>query len=184
MTHDAQSISPPSRSQQRRQALEILKLSEELTALSPGQRARLPLSPELRTHLSHTDQISSPIARKRERAFLAKQLRRQPEDALMAIVTALRTTKDSARQHNAALQRAETWRTRLLNEGDACLEDLRRTYPDADIHALRQLIRNARKQQERNKPPRAFKEIFRILRALDSATVTQRTDPTNQITDQ
>ena len=170
MTHDSPSMSPPSRSQQRRQALKILKLSQRLAGLSPGQCACLPLSPELRMHLSHTSQIRSPIARKRELAFLAKQLRREPMATLIAIAAALDASKSHERRHSAALHRVEAWRTRLLTEGDRGLEALRDTYPQADIQTLRQLIRNAQKQQAQHKPPHAFKALFRALHALDTAT--------------
>lgn len=170
MTHDSQSTSPPSRSQQRRQALKILKLSQRLAELSPGQCASLPLSPELRIHLSHAAQIRSAIARKRELAFLAKQLRREPEEALIAIAAALDASKSHERLHSATLHRVETWRSRLLTEGDRCFEALRETYPQADIQLLRQLVRNALKQQAQHKPPHAFKALFRALHALDTAT--------------
>ena len=36
----------------------------------------------------------------------------------------------------------------------------------ADIRQLRQLRRNALKEAEQNKPPRAYRELFRVLREL------------------
>ena len=51
-------------------------------------------------------------------------------------------------------------------------------YPAADLQQLRQLRRNALKEQELGKPPRAFREIFRILRALDDdASATPSDNP-------
>ena len=35
--------------------------------------------------------------------------------------------------------------------------------PGADLQALRTLIRNARKEQQEGKPPRAYRELFRVL---------------------
>ena len=37
-------------------------------------------------------------------------------------------------------------------------------YPDTDATHLRQLIRNARDEAARSKPPKAFREIFRVIR--------------------
>jgi ribosome-associated protein len=40
-------------------------------------------------------------------------------------------------------------------------------YPDMDIQNMRTLIRNARKEKESNKPPKAYREIFRVLKDMD-----------------
>ena len=38
----------------------------------------------------------------------------------------------------------------------------------ADLQELRTLIRNARREQKEGKPPRAFRELFRLLKSLDA----------------
>jgi ribosome-associated protein len=37
-----------------------------------------------------------------------------------------------------------------------------------DVQNIRTLIRNARKEKELNKPPKAYREIFQLLRGLDA----------------
>ena len=64
------------------------------------------------------------------------------------------------------MHRIERWRERLLAEGDAALAELLDEYPDADRQALRTLVRNALAEKARNKPPRAFREIYQALRDL------------------
>lgn len=59
----------PSRSQQRRTALEVLVLSEKLAALTPAQLAKLPIPERLLPHITETKRITSHIARKRQLAF-------------------------------------------------------------------------------------------------------------------
>ena len=39
-------------------------------------------------------------------------------------------------------------------------------HPELDVQHLRTLIRNARKEQAENKPPKAYREIFQILKDL------------------
>jgi ribosome-associated protein len=39
-------------------------------------------------------------------------------------------------------------------------------HPNADRQLLRQLVRNTLEERKRNKPPRAFRELFRELREL------------------
>src|SRR5690606_40270418 len=70
------------------------------------------------------------------------------------------------RQETALLHRAERWRERLLAEGDAALAELLDAHPDADRQKLRQLVRSALDEQARNKPPRAFRELFKLLRGM------------------
>jgi ribosome-associated protein len=41
---------------------------------------------------------------------------------------------------------------------------------------LRTLIRNARREQAEDKPPKAYREIFQILKQLQSPATSQATD--------
>ena len=72
----------PSRSQQRRQALGVLELAEKLASLTPTQLGRLPIPDSLQPHLEQTRRITAHGARKRQLAFLAKQMRREDEETL------------------------------------------------------------------------------------------------------
>src|SRR5690606_35800411 len=92
----------PSRSQDRRDALEVLALGERLVALTDAQLARLAVPEDLLPHIRDTRRISSHIARKRQLAFLAKQMRREDEETLDAIRDALDEKGESARQETAA----------------------------------------------------------------------------------
>ena len=159
-------ILPPSRSQKRRDALEIFKLAETLATLSDAQLARLPLADELRGEVLRTRAVTSHIARKRATQFLAKQLRKLDETDLEPLRRALEQDRDKARHDTAALHRLEVWRTRLIDEGDAALDELIALHPSADRQHLRQLARNARAERDREKPLHAYRELFRVLREL------------------
>ena len=156
----------PSRSEQRRAALDVLALGEKLVALSEAQLAKLPIPEDLLPHIRDAKRITSHVAHKRQLAFLAKQMRREDDEALDAIRDALDVGGDAARRETAALHRVETWRERLLADGDAALAELLTEYPAADRQHLRQLVRNAIDERNRNKPPHAFRELFRELREL------------------
>ena len=164
-----------SRSQQRRDALEILNLGQQLVALTDAQLAKLPVPESLLPHNRESRRITSHIAHKRQLAFLAKQMRREDDEVLDAIRDALDEKGDAARREVAAMHRVEAWRDRLLAEGDAALAELIGQYPDADRQALRQLVRNTLEERKRNKPPRAFRELFRHLRELILAGATAGT---------
>lgn len=156
----------PSRSQQRREALEVLALGEKLVSLTEAQLAKLPVPESLLPHIRECRRITAQIAHKRQLQYLAKQMRRESDEALEAIRDALDEKGDAARREVAAMHRVETWRERLLEDGDAALAELLDEHPAADRQVLRQLVRNTLEERKRNKPPRAFRELYRELREL------------------
>ena len=139
---------------------------EQLVALSAAQLAKLPIPEDLLPHIQETQRITQHVAHKRQLAFLAKQMRREEDDTLEAIRDALDAGGEAARRETAALHRVEAWRERLIADGDVALSELLLEYPTADRQHLRQLARNAVEERNRNKPPHAFRELFRELREL------------------
>ena len=60
------------------------------------------------------------------------------------------------------MHRIEALRDALLGDhGDDAMTELLAAHPAADRQHLRQLVRNAHEERKRNKPPRAFRELFR-----------------------
>lgn len=155
-----------SRKQKRGEALEVLALGEKLVSLTPAQLARLPVPEDLLPHIAETRRITAHIAHKRQLAFLAKHMRREEDHVLEAIRDALDANSESGRREVAMMHRVEEWREKLMADGDAALSRLLADYPQADRQQLRTLVRNAQAERARNKPPRAFREIFQVLRTL------------------
>lgn len=156
----------PSRGEQRREALAVLELASKLMEQNDTRIHQLPMSAELIALTITSKKITSQIARKRQMQFLAKQLRREEDETLTALRAALDFDKNLSRQETAALHRVEAWRDRLIAEGDAALSELLNEYPDADRQHLRQLARNAKEEKLKNRPPHAFRDLFRELREL------------------
>ncbi|WP_133480170.1 ribosome biogenesis factor YjgA [Cognatilysobacter segetis] len=156
----------PSRSQKRREALDVLELAKALVELTPAQLARVPVPEATLPHIEETRRITSNIAHKRQLAFLAKQMRKLDDDELQAMRDALDEKSDASRAEAAALHRVEAWRAKLVDGGDDALSELLDMHPDADRQRLRQLVRNAQDEKKRGKPPRAFRELFRELRGV------------------
>ena len=154
----------PSRSEQRRAALDVLALGERLAALTPTQLAKLPVPESLLPHIAEARRITAHVARKRQVAFLAKQMRREDEEVLDAIRDALDAGGEASRRETALMHRAEAWRERLLAEGDEALSAFIDAHPGADRQRLRQLVRGTLDERARSKPPRAFRELFREVR--------------------
>ncbi|MCX7555462.1 DUF615 domain-containing protein [Xanthomonadaceae bacterium JHOS43] len=156
----------PSRSQQRRDALAVFDLAERLVAMGERELSAVPMPDDLRDLVRDSRRITAQIARKRQLQFLAKIMRREDDDVIEAIRRALERDRDEMRRDTARLHRLETMRERLLTEGDETLAEFIAEHPDADRQKLRQLIRNARLERDKQKPPHAFRDLFRELKLL------------------
>ena len=155
-----------SKSQRRRDALELKSLARDLIAMSPSRFARLPVDEAVRAAVEEARRIRSNVARKRQLQFVAKLLRRSDAEPIMQ---ALEAMEQDARQVNVRQHRAEAWRDHLIDRGDAALGELLRQRPAADAQAIRQCIRQARSEASRNRPPAAARALFRLLREMDEA---------------
>ena len=156
----------PSRGDLRREALGVLELAHRLVEQPAARLLQLPLGDELVALAVAAQRITAQIARKRQVGFLAKKLRREDDQTLEAIRAAMEHDKADSRRENAALHRIEALRDQLIADGDTALSELLVEYPQADRQHLRQLARNAREEKLRNKPPHAYRELFRELREL------------------
>ena len=155
-----------SRSQKRREALDVLAMAGKLMDTGHSALAMLPMQEELRALVIDSQRITSHIARKRQMQWLAKQMRREDDEVLEALRAALEHTKEDARREAAALHRVEHWRLKIVDGGDEGLAAFVALYPLADRQQLRTLARNAKAERLANKPPHAFRELFRVLREL------------------
>ena len=156
-----------SKGEMRREALGVLELAHGLVEQPAARLLQLPMSEELVALAVAAQKITAQIARKRAVGFLAKKLRREDDDTLEALRTAMSHEKADSRRENAALHRMEALRDQMVaTDGDGVLNDFLLEFPHADRQHLRQLARNAREEKLRNKPPHAYRELFRALRDL------------------
>ncbi|TPG10487.1 DUF615 domain-containing protein [Rhodanobacter glycinis] len=160
----------PSRTQQRREALAVLVLAQQLVDLQPSRLAKLALPDDVRHEIDVTRRTPSHGAKKRQLAFLAKVMRRYGDDDFAAVRAELGENREKQRQENAAMHRLEAMRDRLIAEDEGALSELIAEHPQVDRQHLRSLVRQARIEKEvPNKPPRAYREIFQLLKDLAKA---------------
>ncbi|MCA0973175.1 DUF615 domain-containing protein [Halomonas denitrificans] len=159
-----QDLSPddrPSKSQLKREMHELQALGERFIAMRPDERARFPLSDDLLRAIEETDRIRAREARRRHMQYVGKLMRKEDLDAIQAVFDEI---EQAQVQRDHAFLRLEKWRDRMIEEGDDAVEPFLADYPHADRQALRQLIRNARKEREQNKPPTNAKRLYKLLR--------------------
>ena len=81
-----------------------------------------------------------------------------------------------------ALHQLETWRDDLIAGKTGVIDELCQRSPAADRQHLRQLARNAQKEQEQAKPPKSARVLFRYLRELMQAAEASQPDQTESET--
>jgi ribosome-associated protein len=155
-----------SKTKRKREMHDLQALGVALVALPESQLDDLSLDDNLRKAVLEAKRISAHEGRRRQLQYIGRLMRDVDPAPIRAKLDAI--TGGSA-QANARHKRLEALRERLLAD-DAALTDFAALYPSADLQALRALIRNARKEQKEGKPPRAYRELFRLLKTVESAT--------------
>ena len=93
----------PTRTQQRRDALAVLALANQLVELPPSKLAKLDLPEDVQREIAQTRRITAHIARKRQLAFLAKVMRRHDAAVFDGVRAALGENRERQRQETAPL---------------------------------------------------------------------------------
>ncbi len=150
-----------SKTRRKRQMEDLQHLGEALVKLPPSQFEQMALPEDLRAAVADCRRFTRHEAVRRQMQFIGRLMRGIDGAPIRAQLDALR---GRSAQATARLHRAERWRERLL-EDDAALTELLREAPELDSTRLRQLVRAARQEAALAKPPRAARELFRLLRA-------------------
>jgi ribosome-associated protein len=155
-----------SRTKKKQQVEELQRLGAALVGLPAAQLDALALPAQLIAAVRTARSITSHEARRRQVQFIGKVMRKIDPEPVRAAVAAMANHSAATR---AGQKRLEQWRERLLAD-DAALTEFASSHACADLQALRTVIRNARKEIAERKPPRAQRELFRLIRELSETT--------------
>lgn len=166
----------PSKSQLKRESTALQKLGETLVNAARDRVKRIPMPEDVQEAILICQQISDHEGRRRQLQYVGKKMRTLTEEEVSVIQTAVDGWRGTSRAEAAALHAIERQRDRML-EDDSVITELRARHPELDIQHLRTLVRNARKEQAEKKPPKAYREIFQLLKSLKKSTTdSQNTD--------
>ena len=157
-----------SKSQRKRDADSIRELGLRLTELGSSELSTITLPDDVLSAIEEYSRIRAHGARKRQLGLLAKRLRQidiEPIDA------ALEKIRQSARANTMSLHLIERWRDRLLGvDQDESARDALTAFidehPNADRQQLRHLQAQALKERDKNRPPAAARQLFKVIRDL------------------
>jgi ribosome-associated protein len=161
------SAAPPlSKTKRKKEMLELQALGVALVELPESQLATMDIAEKLREAALAAQRITSHEGKRRQLQYIGRLMRDVDPAPIRAQLDALtgHSAQDAARH-----RRLEALREKLLADDDA-LTAYVAEHPGADAQELRTLIRNTRREQKEGRPPRAFRELFRVLKALDTRT--------------
>jgi ribosome-associated protein len=170
-----------SRTDLKKESLELQKLGEDLLTLRADGMAKLDLSDKLKDAVIEAKRITNFEGKRRQMQFIGKLMRLLDGDQLTAIKSALSDQHSGSAADTLALHQAQTWRDRLIADEEALGEWIRLA-PQTDAQQLRALIRQARKDAKPEKPGqalrhgRAFRDIFQLVRTQLSPDAAQAED--------
>ena len=165
----------PSKSERKRQMDALQKLGEDLVDQPRDRVKRVPMPEDVRDAILECQRITDHEGRRRQLQFVGKKMRTLDEEELAVIQRTIEGWKGASKADTAALHALERRRDRLLAD-DKALTQLLEEHPELDMQHLRTLIRNARKEQAESKPPKAYREIFQILKDLQNKKARGQAD--------
>ena len=152
----------PSKSQRKRDVEALQDMGTLLVKLPDAQFKRIVLPEDLRSAVAACRKITQNGALRRQKQFIGKLMRGLDPEPIQAQLDVFNGVSAA---EIAKLHQAEKWRDKLVADNEALTLFLNK-YPETDATFLRQLIRNARDEAARGKPPKAFREIFRVIREV------------------
>jgi ribosome-associated protein len=164
----------PSKSELKRQMDELQKLGAQLVAEPRDRVKRVPMPEDVKDAILMCQTITNHEGRRRQLQFVGKKMRSLTEEEVAVIQRTIDSWKGASKAETAALHALERRREKLLTD-DKALTTLLEEHPELDGQHLRTLIRNARKEQAESKPPKAYRELFQILKDLSK----QKAAPTD-----
>ncbi|MBJ7313965.1 ribosome biogenesis factor YjgA [Rugamonas sp. CCM 8940] len=157
----------PSKSEMKRQVNALQELGAALIAEPRDRVKRVPMPEDVRDAILECQLITNHEGRRRQLQYVGKKMRTLDEAEVAAIQQAIDSWKGLSKADTNAMHALERRREKLLTD-DKILTTLLAENPELDAQHLRTLIRNARKEQAESKPPKAYREIFQILKQVEA----------------
>lgn len=162
--NDTEEIVYVSRSEMKRDMLELQTLGEAIVKLSKGQLETIPIEDETLAEAIHTARrIKHREGLRRQMQYIGKLMRKADTEAMAA---AYKKLQDGRKEQAREFHQLELWRDRLIESGHKSVEEVMERFPEADRQYLRQLVMQANKEIKNKKPPAASRKLFRYLREL------------------
>ena len=149
-----------SKTRKKAQMHALQKLGTELVDLSKERLASMQLPETLAEAIREAQRITAHEGRRRQMQYIGRLMRDLNPAPIQERLDAWRgqSKTEIARQHGM-----ERLRDKLI-ANDSALTEFAQKHPGVDLQALRNLIRNARKEAAEGRAPKSYREIFKVIR--------------------
>ena len=163
----------PSKSAIKREAERLKKIGEQLLDLTPNQLQSLNLEETLAAAIEESRRIKSREGLRRHKQYIGKLLR---EMDTAEIETYLGQLNDAHTLNTRAFHQLEQLRDQLISGDKNQIGEVIARFPSVDTQKLRQLVRNAKKEQQQNEAQpdgnatqtSHSRKLFRFLRDIST----------------
>jgi ribosome-associated protein len=152
-----------SKSQRKRDMLELQKMGEALIKLTAEQLKKMELPENLLSAIQQAKLLKSNEAKRRHMQYIGKIMREVDVEPIKAYLKRLRFAQEKSTEK---FHQTEEWRSKLISQGDQALNSFLSEYPDVDRQQLRQLIRRAQHDKKTEKNTGAETALFKYLRGI------------------
>lgn len=154
---------PPSKSQEKRDCDALKDLGDELITLKQEELDAMNLPETLIDAVLTAKKIQSRSGLKRQRQYIGKIMRQIDSDEIKKHLEHIKHKHDT---NTAQFRKIEQWRDRLLVDDKTALSEIIEAHADIDRQHINQLIRQAKRELQQDKPPASARKLFKYLRDL------------------
>lgn len=171
----------PSKSQLKREQLELQALGKEMTKLGDEQLRKVGLPEDVYVEIVEFRRMKSFGAQRRQLQLIGKKMRYlDPKAVREAIDRATGESKAAVALHH----KCERLRDAMIESNEAVKRFIDE-HPDVDIRKLREHVRAARKEREAQKPPKNARALYRMLHEMfDEAISLERVDDESEASEE
>ena len=154
--------SGPSKSQRKRASTALQELCQLLTEATPAVLAKCELPDKVLAAIEEYQALPNKHgAQRRQLQYIGKVMRLLDEETVERIHGQLNRNVEMDKRR---FHRVEQLRDRLLAGDNKVLAQVLGEHPQLDAKTVGQLIRMARKEEERGQPPGSARKLFKLLR--------------------
>ncbi|MDA8083391.1 MAG: DUF615 domain-containing protein [Nitrospiraceae bacterium] len=152
----------PSRTQKKKEAVELQEYGEKLVKLRDDQINGIALPEEILQAVRFAKTLRHGALR-RQLQYIGTLMRRYDVASVREVVD---NTEQATRRRNRATREIEKWRDNLLAGSETVMKEIGSRCPDADLQYVAELVREAGAEKEAGRPPRSARILFRYLKNI------------------
>ena len=156
-----------SKTQKKKEAHDLQKLGERLLSLSSQQLIEMNLPKDILEAIKLAKRIKRHEALRRQMQYLGALMRKIDAEPIQKAVERIEM---GDRRKALTFRKSEQMRDDLVNGDDDLITEIINQYPQVERQKLNQLVRQARKDKEKEPPSNSSRTLLRYLQEILSSS--------------